>query len=453
MHPAPHNTSKRPSPVVERPGVDRRAHTPRHSTPGVLNPFTGPLSRPMWAQAHRIPSQYPDTFDYSIYDRLYARFGDQQPRGGVVYKGTLKLLQAYNCAHCFHRFEIDTYGRGCVHNCAYCYAKSALSMHRSWNEPIPFPIDIAAIQNIFATVFETSKRSKFRSILERRVPLRIGSMSDAFMWMDKKYRVTLELLKILRFYRYPYLIFTRSDLVADEEYLGVMDPTLASIQMSLSSINPELTRQLEPGAPAPSKRLQALQKLAEHGFWTTVRINPLFPIYPDGYYTNLHFDHSKPLKSFPFFSWDMLEVIAQHQIPSVVVGVVRLYLFNLRFMRQALGYNLRSHFTADTRAERASLHFSAAETAYYYTKIRELCAKYGLRFSTCYIGNDARGESFQRYQPLWSNRADCCDAVGNVQAFRTTCASLPRGSGLPAKRLVPLGAGSQKVKEHSHTHA
>ena len=74
MHPAPHNTSKRPSPVVERPGVDRRAHTPRHSTPGVLNPFTGPLSRPMWAQAHRIPSQYPDTFDYSIYDRLYARY-------------------------------------------------------------------------------------------------------------------------------------------------------------------------------------------------------------------------------------------------------------------------------------------------------------------------------------------------------------------------------------------
>ena len=33
-------------------------------------------------------------------------------------------------------------------------------------------------------------------------------MSDAFMWMDKKYRVTLELLKILRFYHYPYLIFT-----------------------------------------------------------------------------------------------------------------------------------------------------------------------------------------------------------------------------------------------------
>jgi hypothetical protein len=159
----------------------------------------------------------------------------------VVYKGMMKLLEAQDCTQCFHRFELDTYGRGCVHNCAYCYAKSYLSIRRYWNEPMPFPVDIAAIRKIFATVFETSKPSKFRAMLERRVPLRLGSMSDAFMWMDKKYRVTLELLKILRFYRYPYLIFTRSDLVADEEYRQAMDPHLASIQMSLSSINRELT--------------------------------------------------------------------------------------------------------------------------------------------------------------------------------------------------------------------
>jgi DNA repair photolyase len=441
MHPEPHGAAEPPSPIVALLGVDRRARIQHHITDGKRNPFAGPLSKHLWEQAHSVPSQYHDTFDYGIYDRLYERFGDQQPRGGVVYKGTMKLLEAQDCAQCFHRFEIDTYGRGCVHNCAYCYARGSLSIRRYWNEPIPFPIDIAAIRKIFATVFETSKPSKFRPILERRVPLRLGSMSDAFMWMDKKYRVTLELLKILRFYHYPYLIFTRSDLVADEEYLQAMDPHLASIQISLSSINRELTRQIEPGAPAPSKRLQALQKLAEHGFWTAVRINPLFPIYPDGYYTDPHFDHARPVKPFNFFSWEMLQVIAQHKVPTVVVGMVRLYQFNLRFMRQALGYDLRSHFADDVRAERASLHFSAAETAYYYTRIRELCAKYGLRFSTCYIGNDATGESFQRYQPLWSNRADCCDAVGNVPAFQTTCASLRQSSFIPLTQVAP-GAAS-----------
>jgi DNA repair photolyase len=167
-----------------------------------------------------------------------------------------------------------------------------------------------------------------------------------------------------------------------------------------------------------------LQRLAAHGFWTAVRINPLFPIYPDGYYTDPAFDHTQPLKPFNFFSWDMIEAIAQHQVPTVIVGVARLYPPNLRFMRQALGYDMRAHFAPQAREERASLHFSAAETAYYYTKIRELCGQHGLRFSTCYIGNDASGASFQRYQALWSNRDDCCDAVGNVQAFKTTCAAL-----------------------------
>ena len=142
-----------------------------------------------------------------MYDRLYARFGADQPCGGMVYKGTMKLLEAQDCARCFHRFEIDTYGRGCINDCAYCYAKSYLSIRRYWNEPIPFPVDIAAIRNIFATVFETTKRNRFRRILEKRVPLRIGSMSDSFMWMDKKYGVTYELLNILKFYEYPLHYF------------------------------------------------------------------------------------------------------------------------------------------------------------------------------------------------------------------------------------------------------
>jgi hypothetical protein len=46
--------------------------------------------------------------------------------------------------------------------------------------------------------------------------------------------------------------------------------------------------------------LLALQTLAEHGFWTTVRINPLFPIYPDGYYTDPHLITPNP-SNLPFF--------------------------------------------------------------------------------------------------------------------------------------------------------
>jgi hypothetical protein len=94
-------------------------------------------------------------------------------------------------------------------------------------------------------------------------------------------------------------------------------------------------------------------------------------------------------------------------------------------------------------------NFSAAETAYYYSTIQKLCEKHGLRFSTCYIGNDARGESFDRYQHLWSNRADCCDAVGNVPAFQATCASVPRVASTAPSRRTRLPANYRQSEKDS----
>ena len=412
--------------------------------------FDGPLSGSMWLRANRVESNYPDTFDYGMYDRLFERFGDKQPRGGVVFGGTIKFLEAKDCKKCFHRFEIDTYGRGCTHNCTYCYAKSYLSVRKYWNEPMPFPIDISEIRHIFATVFETGKRHKLRSFLEKRIPLRIGSMSDSFMWLDKKYKVTQELLKILKFYDYPYLVFTRSDLVADDEYLKLMDPSLASIQMSISSINEEMTRIIEPGAPPPSRRLAALQKLAKEGFWTTVRINPLFPIYPDGYFTNPNFDHTKEIKPFEYFAWDMIDVIAQHNVPTVLAGIVRLYQPNIRFMSKALGWDIRETFETSDKFQRDYIDFSLSEANYYYKKIQNLSAAKGMRFTTCYIGGDTEGAGFEFNQNLWSNKADCCDAFGNVAGIKATCADIDP-TDLPVTPGLKKSTNESNKKASNHT--
>ncbi len=390
------------------------------------NKFEGPVSREMWARVCQDlqHSRFHDDFDYRVYDKLARRFESNPVRGGFIFKGNMKLLDAEDCSSCFHRFEIDTYGRGCLHNCAYCYAKSYLHVRKYWNEPIPFPIDIVSIRKAFYTVFETDKKSKYRSILERKVPLRIGSMSDSFMWLDKQFHVTRELMKILSFYKYPSLIFTRSDLVADDEYIQVMDPKLTQVQFSMSSINEKLTRQIEPGAPTPERRLAALKKLKESGFKTVVRINPLIPHFPDGYYSDPNFDRASA-KEFPFFSWDMVDAVAEAKVDTLLAGVVRLYRPNLNFMKKALGYDIRDIFGKETQWERASLHFSEKEVSYYYTELARLSRQKGLRFSTCYIGNDASGESFERYQSLWANKGDCCDAKGVVEGITATCADVP----------------------------
>ena len=112
--------------------------------------------------------------------------------------------------------------------------------------------------------------------MEKRTPIRIGSMSDSFMHVDKKYKVTQEFLKILDYYQYPYIIFTRSDLVAKEPYIDLLNKELCSIQMSIASTNDRMNKLIEPGTPSSERRLKALGTLAQNGFWTTVRINLYF---------------------------------------------------------------------------------------------------------------------------------------------------------------------------------
>ncbi len=94
-------------------------------------------------------------------------------------------------------------------------------------------------------------------------------------------------------------------------------------------------------------------------------------------------------------------------------------------MKKALGYDIREIFAKDAQWERASLHFSEKEVSYYYNELAKLSRAKGLRFTTCYIGNDASGESFERYQNLWDNKGDCCDAKGSVQNITATCADAP----------------------------
>jgi DNA repair photolyase len=373
-------------------------------------------------------SKYPDTFDWSVYDRLASKF-DEPPRGGVIFNTTFKLVNHHStCNKCHHSFEIDTYGRGCVHNCVYCYAKDQLTAHGYWNRPQPFPVNLAEVRKVFYTVFETDRKSRWRDIMARRVPIRIGSMSDSFMWMDTKYGVTKELLKILSFYDYPYIVFTRSDLAAHDDYMALLRKDLCSVQYSISGNNNRFVRAIEPGAPSYERRLKALEKLGKAGFWTTVRINPLFPKYPDGYFTDpdsiaARFGDRSQVPVLPFYDDQFIAELADAGVPSVLAGFVRLSPKAINNLSKVSGVDVKAFFRPEVNEARGDKHYSDKEISYYYRWLLQECKKHGVRFSTCYIGNGIK--DYFQYQPLWANKKDCCDAVGNVKAFKTTSQTVP----------------------------
>ena len=369
--------------------------------------------------------KYPDYFDWSVYDRIAKNF-ETPPRGGVVFNTTMKLVNYHSsCSKCHYAFELDTYGRGCFHNCVYCYAKDQLTTYRYWNEPQPFPVNLAEIRKIFYTVFETDKPSKWREVMERKIPLRLGSMSDSFMWLDVKYGVTAEMLKILSFYKYPYIVFTRSDLVAHDDYLNLIDKNLAAIQFSISGNNNKLARLMEPGAPSYQRRLKAIKNLNEAGIWTSVRINPLFPKYPDGFYSDPEYIREKfgskaAVPVFDLYDEQFLSELSDAGVNNVLAGFVRISANATANLKRSTGIDLKPFFKKEHSAKKGNdeSRYSDREIGYYYRWFADMAKKAGVRFSTCYIGMGLK--DYFQYQDLWTNKSDCCDIVGNVKSFVTT---------------------------------
>jgi DNA repair photolyase len=406
-----------------------------------------------WRRLNTI-SSYKSDFDFSPIRELENRFQEKPMRGGVIKKSAIKLVNSHHtCQQCLYALELDTYGRGCTHNCLYCYAKAELTVHGYWNNPIPVPVDIEELRNIFFTVFETNKKSKWRNIFERRIPIRIGCMSDSFMWMDTKYKVTQELLRILSFYKYPYVVMTRSDLVARVDYMKLLNPELGQVQMSISSVNDDMNKLLEPGTPSAARRLSALSSLAKEGFWTAVRINPIFPIFPDGYFSDKSFAWPGKVPQFNFTSFEMVDNIAAAGVPAVIAGFGRFSSFALNNVKKATGFDLRQFYRRDqTYKSRRDFHYSDSEVLRYYLKFKQRCDDAGVEFTTCYIGNGEK--QFWDHQNLWSNEKDCCNVQGRLSKFKTDCREIPFEARLgfahnqcttpPSPRLhEPLGVKSR----------
>ena len=107
-------------------------------------------------------------------------------------------------------------------------------------------------------------------------------MTDCFQPLEKEYKVTYETIKALNEKNQPYLIVTKSDLVADPEYLEILDKNLAHIQISVTTLNDDLYRKLGyEKAVVPSKRIEAIETLQKEGFDVQLRLSPYIPSFVD----------------------------------------------------------------------------------------------------------------------------------------------------------------------------
>ena len=183
------------------------------------------------------------------------------------FKSFFKTVGGSEGNRCNYSTRLDTYGKGCQHDCSYCYAKSLLDFRKLWNPENPAVADIEKIKK------KISKLGNYQTI-------RLGGMTDCFQPIEKIFRVTYETIKTLNEAKIPYLIVTKSHIVADKEYLEILDKDLAHIQITVTSTDDALSKTYEK-ASVPSKRIKTIETLYENGYDVQLRLSPYIPKYVD----------------------------------------------------------------------------------------------------------------------------------------------------------------------------
>ena len=207
------------------------------------------------------------------------------------------LDQDRHVLFCPMNFVADTY-MGCPHACWYCYAPSYAvwfkkykisfqgfrNFRRRFKSDRDFEKIEAAIERGEVKGTCNKKQENFiKEAIKHKHPLRIGSVSEPFgLPLENQYGDTYKVLEMLIAHDYPFVVCTKSPLVATPKYINLLKSTKkVAVQISLISTNDDLLQYLESRegdrTPSAKSRLNALRKLSDEGIFTVCRIQPMIP--------------------------------------------------------------------------------------------------------------------------------------------------------------------------------
>jgi DNA repair photolyase len=167
--------------------------------------------------------------------------------------------------------------RGCEHGCIYCFAR-----------PTHAFLGLSPGLDFETRIFSKPKAAELlREELAKKSyvcqVIALGANTDPYQPVEKDLGITRSILEVLSEHEHPVSIVTKSQLVLrDRDILAPMAAkNLASVFVSITTLDPELARRMEPRASTPEKRLEAVRKLSEAGIPCGVLASPMIPALND----------------------------------------------------------------------------------------------------------------------------------------------------------------------------
>jgi DNA repair photolyase len=163
--------------------------------------------------------------------------------------------------------------QGCEHGCIYCYA-------RNTHEYYGFSAGVDFESKII--VKHDAPRLIEKFILNPNwdpVPISVSGNTDCYQPLEKKYELTRGILKVFAKYRHPVGMISKNSLVLRDIDLlkDLAQDNLVHVYISITTLNEELRRLMEPRTASPLKRLKTVEELSKAGIPVGVMNAPVIP--------------------------------------------------------------------------------------------------------------------------------------------------------------------------------
>jgi DNA repair photolyase len=168
--------------------------------------------------------------------------------------------------------------RGCEHGCVYCYARPSHA-YLNLSAGLDFEIKLFYKPDAIKQLREELSAKNYECS-----PIALGANTDPYQPIERQYQVTRKILETLSDCHHPATIVTKGAAMIERDLdllASMAKRNLIAVYVSVTTLDKDLKRKLEPRAAAPASRIAIIRKLAEAKVPVGVMVAPVIPVLTD----------------------------------------------------------------------------------------------------------------------------------------------------------------------------
>ena len=196
----------------------------------------------------------------------------ESPTTQIFFETPKKIVNKVDSPDLSMMYSMNPY-QGCEHGCIYCYARNTHEYY-GFSAGLDFESKIIVKKNA-ASLLEQHLLNKNWNA----VPIMLSGNTDCYQPQEKKFEITRSLLKVFANYRHPVGMITKNSLILRDLDLlkDLGSDNLVHVYISITTLNEDLRRVLEPRTASSIKRLKTIEELAKAGVQVGVMNAPIIP--------------------------------------------------------------------------------------------------------------------------------------------------------------------------------